>query len=215
MAGQVINPQSSNLGDGIQVPNAVIGKQGEQLVADVHGKHYNANVRTNVYKFNKTAVTIPVIANNLVSVFTLWNPPASGVLGEIISVDVGQVLATTVVDTLGWYFSIAALTAAGTFTTPSVAGTNHFSGRVGDTPGNKIQPYSAYTHSGTPARVDIVGAFGAVTDAVVMPGAMKVYDGTFILPPGIAMSLAMSTAAGTTSGLDVGVNWAEFPYAAS
>lgn len=211
MSGLVLNPISAVLGDGTQQTNNVFGKQGEQLGADMHGKWYNAAMRKGAFKFFVTAVTVPVVASGLVSVFTLWNPPASGVLAEIIYTGVGQVLATTVVDDIGWYSSSAALTAAGTFTTPAVANTNWLSARVQDTPAGQVKPYLAYTHSGTPVKADHVGTFGAVTDAQVF-SLIKFHEGSLILPPGIAMSLAMSTAAGTTSGLSAEVEWAEWPF---
>lgn len=213
--GQVITPAGSNFGDGTTQAQGLIGKQGETLAADIHGQFYNMAVRGKVGKFNRTAVTIPVVANNLVSVFGLYNPAGSGVIAEIIQTEIAQVLATTVVDALGWYFSTAALSLLATFTTPAVANTNFFSGRVGDAPGLGVIPHNAVTHSGTPVRVDVVFSFGAVTDAVVFGGVAKNHNGTLLLPPGILMSLAMSTAAGTASGLDPGVVWAEFPYSAA
>lgn len=212
MAGQVLSPVSANYSDGVTQTNAVIGKQGEALAADIHGQFYNAAVRGKVFKFNRTAVTVPVVASGLVSVFTLHNPPGSGVLAEIITTEVGQVLATTVVDTLAWYASSVSLTALGTFTTAAVIGTTVLGGRVGDTPSPGVVPYTAYTHSGTPVRQEMVLSFGAVTDAVVFPAVVKNHNGVTILPPGVAMSLAMSTAAGTATGLDLGVTWAEWPY---
>lgn len=213
--GQVISATASNLSDGVTQAQSLIGKQGEALAADVHGQYYNAAVRGKLMKFNKTATTIPVVANNLVSTFGLHNPAGSGVIAEIVQTELAQVLATTVVDAVGWYFSTAALSLLATFTTPAVAGTNYFSGRVGDTPSGGCVPYSAVTHSGTPVRVETVFSFGAVTDAVVFGSVAKNHNGTLLLPPGILMSLAMSTAAGTASGLDPGVVWAEWPYSAA
>jgi hypothetical protein len=207
--GLVLNPASTNIPDGtFQAPNQ--DRQGAAINADLKGKFSNAAYRKALFSFNVTAVTVPVIANNLVSVFTLWNPPSSGVYGELVDAEVGQVLATTVVDTMGWYFSNGSKALAGTFTTASVANTNHFSGRIGDVPNNNIIPYTAYTHSGTPVRVDMVTMFGATTDAS-MAAPSKFYDGRLLLPPGTAISLAMTTAAGTTSGLDLGCRWIEWP----
>ncbi len=211
MPGVVSNPVAAKLGDGVQQANNLYGVQGEQLKADLHGKWWNAAVRKSVFTFNVTAKTVPVIAATLVSVFTLYNPPGSGVNAEIIRTDVGTVVVPTVVNTLGWYFSTPTLTAAGTFSTAATALTNYFSARIGDTPAGNVVPYTAYTHSGTPVRCDIVCTFPAIT----APGLwqpFKSHEGTFILPPGIAMSLAMSTAADTASALDLGVTWAEWPF---
>lgn len=187
-------------------PFAPAGNQGDLLVSELHGKHFSANYRGKVFVATAAAVTVPAIAASLVSVFTLWNPPGSGVNMELIETTVVPVLATTVVDGIGWYFSTAALTAAGTFTT---AGTPQpLNVGAGFISAGKF--YSAYTHSGTPVLVDLIGGFGATTDAVSsMP--QKFYDGRLILPPGIAMSIAMTTAAGTGSGLTLSASWQESP----
>lgn len=182
------------------------GKQGEGLVSEIHGKNYTANYRGGLFGFNVTAKTVPVIAATLVSVFSLWNPPSSGVNAELVDTEIGQVLATTVVDAIGWYYSSGSLALAGTFSTAGTA----LSGIIGNAAANKVVPYSAYTHSGTPARVDIIGSFGAVTD-VGMSLPMKLYDGRLIIPPGTVVSIAMSTAAGTASGLDISARWIEWP----
>lgn len=212
--GQVISPVAANYGDGTTTAQAAIGKQGEALSADIHGQYYNPAVRGKVFKGNKTAITVPVIAATLASLFSLYNPPSSGVIAEVIHTEVGQVLATTVVDTLGWYTSTLAATALGTVGTALVSGTGLFSARVGDAAAPQCQ-LGNFTHSGTPVRVEIVTSFGATTDAVVMQGIQKVHNGTLLLPPGYVISLAMSTAAGTASGLDVGMTWAEWPYTAA
>lgn len=179
---------------------------GQLAMAKVHGDYFEAAFRGRLFTANATARTIPVVANNLVSVFTLYNPPASGVVGEIVSTMLGQVLATTVVDQVAWYSSTASATALGTFTT---LGTPR-SCRVQDAAANAIKFYSAYTHSGTPTREEFIGGFGATTDVNFTLPYVE-HNGRLLLPEGIAMSVAMSTAAGTTSGLDIQTVWAEWP----
>ena len=195
---------NSSIADGSN-PVQLFGKAGDAVVSELHGKYYTAAYRGKLFSANVSAVTVPQVASNLVSVFTLWNPPGSGVVMEIVETTVGQVLATTVVDTVGWYFSTAVLSAAGTFTTAGTVQNKLVGGFAG---AGKF--YSAYTHSGTPVLIDIIGDFGAVT-ATATQGPTKLHDGKLILPPGIAMSVAMSTAAGTASGLAIQADWAEFP----
>ena len=200
----LVNPpaQSSNP-DGAEI-FALGGKQGDALVSELHGKHFTANYRGKLFAATAAAVTLPVNAASLVSVFTLWNPPASGINMEIVEVSVVNVLATTVVDAVGWYFSTAALTAAGTFTTAGT--TQPLNVGAGFTSAGRFD--SAYTHSGTPVLVDIIGGYGAATDQT---GITKFYDGRLILPPGIAMSVAMSTTASTGSGITLSASWQESP----
>lgn len=202
--GYVQNPVTTNLPDGSD-QNFILGRQADLLVTEVHGKRYTANYRNNLFAANVNGVTIPVIASGLVSVFTLYNPPGSGVNMEITRLDYAQVVTAAVINALGFWASTAALTAAGTFTT---AGTV-FSKNIKNPPLNKGLFFSAYTHSGTPTLVDVITGFGATTANQTGP-LFKVYDGEIILPPGIAMSLAMSTGAGTASAAVVQVEWSEW-----
>lgn len=211
--GQVQNPVQTNNPISTNPIPPTMGRDGSYLVAESGGKFGTAGINKGSFWFNSTALTIPVIASALVSVFSLWNPPSSGVLAEMIDTELGQVLATTVVDTVGWYFSSGSQALAGTFTTKAVANTDYGSARVGDNPTNNALPYKAYTHSGTPVRCDIIGSFGAVTDNPGISHSEKIYDGRLFVPPGTVISAAMSTAAGTTSGLDLSCRWIERPFA--
>lgn len=212
--GQVLSPASANFGDGVTQSQALIGKQGEALAADIHGQFYNAAVRGKVGKYHGASVTMATVASGLVAISgSLHNPAGSGVIAEIIQTEIGSTTATTVVNTIGWYFSTAALSLLATFTTPAVAGTNLFSARTGETPGLSCVAYSAATHSGTPVRCDQVITFGAVTNGGTTPALVKNHNGTLLVPPGILMSLATSTAASTTTS--AGFVWAEWPYSAA
>lgn len=202
--GIVRNPTAATIAPNTEA-QLPLGEHGQVQTSDIHGKWFEANYRGRLFTFNVTAVTVPVVASGLVSVFTLYNPPGSGVVGEIVSTQLGQVLATTVVDTVAWYSSSVALTGLGTFTTIAQAR----SSQAQNPAANAIKPYSAYTHSGTPIREDLIMAFGATTDAG-LAFVEKQHDGRLLLPQGVAMSIAMSTAAGTASGLDIQATWAEW-----
>src|ERR1041384_1611691 len=110
----VSSPSNNSNSDGTTV-TALAGKQGEQVVTELHGKYSILNYRGNVFTFNVTAQTIPVIAATLASKFSLWNPPGSGKNAELICFDMGVVLATTVVNTVGIYYSSGTLALADTF----------------------------------------------------------------------------------------------------
>src|SRR5438105_820133 len=103
MVGLIQNPTSTSTQDGQEAtPN--LGRQNEQLMSELHGKWYVASYRGAVFSANVTAKTVPVIASGLVSVFGLYNPVGSGKVLELIDFDLGLVLATTVVDTVGLYW---------------------------------------------------------------------------------------------------------------
>lgn len=196
---------SSAVPDGGPLVFASLGRHAEQLVDQLHGEYFYPTLRGLGYSFDVTGVTVPVIAASLVSVFSLWNPPGSNVIAELVDVDIDQVLAATVVNTFGWYYSSGASAQASTFTTIGTAKSR----RVGDAPANKVLPYSALTHSGTPVRADIIGGHGATTNNVQLH---KEYNGRLLLPPGVVISLAASTGANTASGLGLGVSWIEWPF---
>ena len=210
ITGLVVDPGDAAYAAG-SYPVAAQGRSGELLTSGVHGKYYAAAYYGNVFTANRTAVTIPVVASNLVSVFSLYNPSGSGVNAELIDLDIANVLATTVVNAFGLYFQNSAAALGGaTYTTVGVANTNIFSGVMGATPGNSVLFYSALTHAGTPVRYRHVGGNWAVTSTDI--GSIHYeFDGKVIVPPGTIVSLAASTAAGTTSGLDPQITWAEFP----
>lgn len=180
--------------------------EGAQLADNLSGRYAERTYRGKVFFASVAAVTLPVNANNLVSVFGFYNPPASGVLMELIDVEAHSVLATTVVDALGVYSSTAALSAAATFTTPGTARSR----RLQDAAGNQVRFYTAVTHSGTPTLEALVGGWGAVTDPT-SNATRKEFNGSLIVPQGILFSMAMTTAASTSSGITIGLTWAEIP----
>ena len=209
--GFVLNPVTANNPISSNPLPPSLGRQGEELISELHGKYGTAAMNKALFNFNVTAVAIPVVSSAVASVFTLWNPPSSGVLAEMVDTELGQVLATTVVNAIGWYFTSGSGALAGTFSTKAAANTNYFSARTGDVPNGNVIPYTAYTNSGIPVRVDIIGSFGAVTDAG-MPLPAKIYDGRLWVPPGVAMSVLASTAITFTAGLDVSCRWIEWPF---
>lgn len=168
-------------------------------------------LRGKVFSASRAAVTIPVNANNLVSVFSLYNPPNSNSFLKLISVSAHAVLAATVVDALGVYFQQGSLVQSATFTTRDLADVQ--AARLGEGVAPQGQLFSALTHSGTPALADIVGGWGAVTDGGSTE-AFREWDGEILLPPNGILSVAMSTAASTASGITLVARWAEIPYVA-
>lgn len=187
-------------------PIAVQGGEAQQLTDNLGGRWMERNVGGSVFSFKVAAVTLPVVANNLVSVCGIYNPPGSGKLLEIINTEIVNVLATTVVNGFGWYSSTAALSAAATFTTAGTARSR----RMQDPTSAVARVYTAVTHSGTPSFEALIAGHGATTNA----GGARVgrdFNGSLLIPPGILASVAATTAASTASGLTIGFSWAEIP----
>ena len=209
---QPANPFAVSLPPGSATQLKSIGRGGEIFASEIHGKYYTASYYGRLFNFNRTAVTVPVTAINLGSVFSLYNPPNSQANLELVDFDLGIVLATTVVDTVGLYWVGPTLAALGALTTIGVFGTNWFAGNLGSTPGQG-NPYALYTHVAAAAaivRVDILAQFGGVTATSDTP-IHKDFDGKIVVGVGSVVSVAMSTAAGTGSGLDLSLRWLECP----
>lgn len=174
-----------------------------------HDRYTELARRGQVFSASVAAVTLPVNAANLVSLFGLYNPPSSGKMVEIIDVEAHAVVATTVVNALGIYYSNGSNATGATFTT--LAQGNVENGRIGEGVPSACRFYTAVTHVGTPRLVDIVGGWGAVTDGGATP-IRKVYNGLIQFPPTTLVALAMTTAAATASGVTLTMRWAEVPY---
>lgn len=209
LAASVQNPSAMSQSDGNSVTlNA--GRQSELLVSEIHGKWYYAALRGNVFSGQASAITVPVIANNLVSVFSLYNPAGSKANLEVISVDLGLVLATTVVNVYGLYFQsgIGSNTSIPTSQTVGTATSGNLVMSGATVSQGKF--LTAATHVGTPTLITMLDTFGAVTSSADNPISYT-FDGKLILPPGSIVSLAASTAASTASGMAASITWAEWP----
>jgi hypothetical protein len=177
-----------------------VGGEGDLLIDyGYRERAYQGDVHT----FSVAAVTVPVNANNLVSVFGIYNPPGSGKILEMIDTDVVNVLATTVVGGYAWYSSTVALSALATFTTAGSAR----NGRLEDGSSTVARVYTAVTHSGTPSLAGVIGADGAATNTQGL--LHKAWNGRLLIPPGVLASVAQTTNASTASGKTVMTAWAD------
>ena len=205
LVGNVADPTQLSQPDSANPP-VTEGRQGELLAAEIHGQFYTPAYRGKLFQASTSAATFPVVTATVTSVFTLYNPPGSGVNAELIYTTLTTQTATTVVNTVGWYFSAAPSGALGTFTAKGTVN----SAKLGAPVANNVLFYTTYVHSGTPTLGDVVGGFGATTNiAPAFP--FKWHNGGLILTQGCAISLLMSTAAGTGSAFGAECKWAEWP----
>jgi len=163
--------------------------------------------RGQVYTASNAAFTMPVNAATLATKFALYNPPGSGVFLDVMDAEVHAVVATTVVDAVGLYYSSGSNATTATFTTKGTIE----NARVGEGITPQGQFWSVAVHVGTPALLDFLGGWGAVTDGGATP-IRKDLKGKILIPPSTLVSLAMTTAASTGSGITAQIRWAEIPY---
>ena len=190
------------------VNDDLAGRHGDKYVSEVHGKWFHATVNGMVWTATATGITIPVVAANLVSTYTIQNPLGNNKVFEMISTDIGIVLATQVVNHYGWYKMdgigrlVVDLTSK-TLGTPQ----NRALGQAGAPTALFL---TAGTFTGTPTLVDIVATTGAVTTTGNLRSG-KDHDGSLLVFPGETITFASSTAASTASGMAVQTSWAEWP----
>lgn len=177
--------------------------EGSQLVDTNGGQWLNRNYDGKVHFFAVAAVTVPVNANNLVSVCGIYNPPGSNKLLEIIDTSIGAATATTVVHEFVWVSSTVALSAAATFTTAGSAR----SCRMQDAPTTVARVYTAVTHSGTPSVEAKIGSFNKVTADQGL--TIRKFDGTLLIPPGVLASVCTLTAASASASTNLAFTWAD------
>jgi hypothetical protein len=205
LVGSVLNPYAVKFADnqqgGVQ---AIYDQGGAPMVSKRVGDFATASLRNASFSATAAAVTIPVNAASLASVFALYNPPGSGVWAELVGINMSAVLATTVVNGYGIYYSTVAKSALATFTTAGTVVSNLVGG-----PQGKVQFWTSAAHSGTPTLQALCYAHGAVTNANLEAVQYK-FDGTVLIPPGVLASVAATTAASTTSGITLSASWIEY-----
>jgi hypothetical protein len=179
--------------------------EGAFLADQLSGQFAERNYRGHVSSFSVAAVTVPVNANNLVSVCGIYNPPGSGKILEILETVITPATATTVVQAFVWVSSTVALSAAATFTTLGAAR----SCRMQDAPASVARVYTAVTHSGTPSVEDVIGGLNKVTSD--LPPPIKKHDGMLMIPPGVLASICTLTAASAAASTNLHFKWADVP----
>lgn len=184
--------------------NVRVDDQGAQVLTE---KYAELATRGKVFHFSRAAITLPVNVTTLVSLMGLYNPAGSGVMAELVELEAHAVVATTVVDGLGVYWSNGTNASGATFTTAGTA----YNSRIGEGAAPTCTVWNSVTHVGTPVLADLAGGWGAVSDGGAT-AVRKQWNGKLQVPPGTLVAVAMTTAAATASGVTALLRWAEVPY---
>jgi hypothetical protein len=212
----VANPATTQNPDGQLVTNYA-GRQGDALVSEVHGKWYTAGYRgaTFVTSTLIAGITVPIAAATLAGKFTIWNPAGSGRICELISLNIAQSSATTVVNGIGLMIQRNLTGTSGIPT--SLTAQYALPLGIGGSP--VCGAYSAATctnvaipgvSAATPVPIPFYQMFGF--GAVTNPSAESLehfFDGRLLLGPDSLVSLCTTVATETT--LVVSATWAEWP----
>lgn len=193
-------------GDGaIVTPRA--GHSGE-LVVLPHGKWYEAALRGRLFH-GQTAVTgvAPGTAVGTTAAFALANPASSGVDLVVLKAWLSYVSGTLGIGQIDWVGHLNPAQAAITGT--AIAPVN---GKVGGGAGQG-KPLTTAT---VPAAGSVFRLFAnlppMLASSVNIPWRFEDnVDGAIVIPPGVAVSLQATAAAGTSPLVLFGVMWEEVP----
>jgi hypothetical protein len=168
-----------------------LGRTGEQVVTELHGKYYEQAVRGNVFWATMTAgVILPAVGATAANAMTLANPAGSGRNLSLIGFDmvVTTINATPATGLYGLYVNtnIVAAAVSGTAIVP-------IPGLVGSNYQPVAKPFSTSTVPAAPTLLKPFGykETGGVVGAVPitgLPGFHIDFDGTVVLVPGTAIT---------------------------
>jgi hypothetical protein len=214
----LVNPPSNvSASDGTNLP-ALQGKQGDQIVSELHGKYYTQAYRGNVY-WGSTAlagVTLPILSSTSPT-FVLWNQSTTKNL-SIIRVQITPTTAMTTASGYGYAFlpnagqglgtpvsAVTPITATrGPVLIPTVAGA-----------GNSVAVVASAATLGSAATMFRNNGMSAGTGAITAPAQQPImsedFDGTLILPPGCLMIVGTTITTSGQTATGVTAIWEEIP----
>jgi hypothetical protein len=191
------------------------GKEGAQVVQHLHGKYYETAARGNVFVASTLAagIVVPFIAATMTSKFTLVNPAASGMVAELIDINVLQVPGSALITGLGVAFQGPLATTGGYPGTLTTSTGQHQSTLPYGGQTTPLIHYSSavLTNVAIANLTPIIWLFNNVATTVITQQYVNYqFDGKFILPPDSLMCLCNSIT-GTQSAAAISVTYALYP----
>lgn len=204
MGQKKVGEQALNSGD---TGEGVIARTGEHIVSALHGHLYEQVKRGNVFS-GVTAVTgvAPGTAIGTTAAFALYNPSNSGVDLVVLKASMSYLSGTLGIGFVNWIYHTATVQAGAAVTGTAITSVClNGSGR-----GAKGKPLTTATVvAGTLTR-----PFGnlppMLATSVLTPWRLDDdVDGALVVPPGAAVSLQATAAAGTSPLVIFGCTWEE------
>lgn len=192
-----------------------LGKAGEQVVQELHGRFYEQNYRGNVYSLDSDSVTLASAnatksAGGTIKLINgFWNPTGSDVNAVILKTLISTVSGTPAGPLFYNFFP----TAAPVSSTPT--GTIR-QGITGRSSGSKLTPLVNVVVSVAPADTSnfiqhaVVGGPAAIAAGAGNYSVADVPEGVIIIPPGVIFGLTC-TGAGTSHVVQTTMWWEEVP----
>lgn len=206
MGQKLVGPQA--LGDGV-TGEGRIGRTGEQVFSGVHGRFYEQAKRGNVYS-GATAVSgvAPGTAIGTTAAFALYNPLNSGFDLVILKASMSYLSGTLGIGFVNWIMHTAAVQ-AGAAVTGTAISVVRANGQNGVGVGKPLT--TATVVAGVLTRL-FANLPPMLATSVLAPWRLDDdVDGALVVPPGAAVSLQATAAAGTTPLVIYGCTWEEVP----
>ena len=191
------------------------GQFGERGISQLQGKYYTLARDGRVFLGSTAVAGVAVPASTTTTAtFGLWNPAGSGVNIVMVKASLGYVLGATSATAICYVFQANMGSAIGTaapfsaFTATTPLNALVGSGRTSQvkltvSSGVMTAAGAIYRYSGMSHGVPITST------AAFAPVMTEDFDGTFIIPPGVFVHQASSTATDNTYGITW--MWAELP----
>lgn len=207
---------TSSQADGV-TPPLRLGRLGDLISSQLHGRYYEGTSRGNVYSAVLAATTGTIAAGNINGAaaaastqFALWNPVGSGVNLALLKVLVAVISGTPPGGPVFHSYSVGV-------PNPSV-GARGLSNLLGVAPSKGLYlasaAGSALTNSPgalTTLRPMNLNFFaGAVTATTNIAAALELVEGDIVIPPG-TLWVPTWSGAGTTLLNAYGISWEEIP----
>lgn len=213
MAGTVINPTQVSQAINSANINDSLGKSGEIIDANLHGKYYTQTYNGTMFYATTVAATAPAIYSATgVTSLSIWNPSGSGKNIILAKAIVSKVTAASAAVQLGFALIQNAGSGIGTpvsATTPLSASLR--GGGLLNGAGQNSSVALVSTASTVAAPTQFVPLFGMTTDVITTSGegTSFVYDpeGSLILQPGAYIAFASNVA--NTGTCQYGLYWYE------
>lgn len=204
--------------------NQLGGKAAEAIVAELHGKYYTQTYRGNVFTVSTVAagLAIPIVSTTAPTV-ALWNPTGSGKNAVLVRASFSNTLNATTVQ--GSVLLMAQFNAGNTVATGAVytafnqsaLGTNLFNGNLGGGNVSVMRSSANGTNTLTAASVLVIANMGQMNPTTIagavatgaQPALVYDFDGTVIVPPGVTVYYAGSSA--SSALFTQSLMWAEIP----
>lgn len=191
-----------NFSDSSNPVTARMGKQGELMVSELHGHHYETTLRGNTFSIAGTAVTTSAGGTGTFTGLLVANPVGSGVNLVINRAVAAQVAALTAGTAIGIQFGQSVLTVAASLTT--------IANRLAGGAASKAVATAGATVTAMTNFILMGGAgSGAITVPLAIPVLSEEFEGSLIIPPGY--QVASYTSAASTTALLFGFTWEEVP----